>query len=512
MNIYMWLILILISFLSVTFLVRLHQIRQFKEYRYFRFYGYVLVLWSVITILRDVVHEPFFIYHLGFLIYPTVFLIVSFLYMTIKIYIGGQVGKLFKLFVLVFFLIDLGVSLTNSWHQLVLQLAYTSSISTEAFSTAPIGVFFYIHTLVCYLLMFMGLYYLLKLFIVNFKRERDMYPFIMFFSSILLGIILNIIHVFFSPFVIDPTYIFMVVVGVIMLNIFRNRDLRLILHANGNKDILDHSREMYIISTHQGMVIDCSRNLKVKYKELISAGVTLKDLKDKIRETSILYINDRELVDEFDSTKRYYHVKEQRIKMPHFRYFGRLTLLYEETADIKLINEMDRIMSHDLMTGLYNRNYFENQIPILENTNNNFGVIIIDVDGLKLHNDYLGHKSGDELLINFSNMMLQICNENEELIPIRLGGDEFLLIHKHGDLELLEKIAEDLTKKGLIEDPIKSIYFSYGISIRDKNKNKFSTVLRDADANLYIMKEKKIDAKKVLEKQFKALEAKITKS
>lgn len=508
MNIYMWVILILISFLSVAFLIRLHQIRQFKRYQYFRYFGYTLVTWSMINILRNVVIEPFFIYHLSFLIYPIVFLLTSFLYMTIRIYNGGEISKFFKVFTIVFFLADLILSLTNSLHHLVLQINYTNMITTDMFSTASIGILFYIHTLVCYILMFLGLYHLLKVFIINFKRDKDTYPFVLFFASIVLGIILNIIHVFFYSFVIDPTYVFMVVVGIIMLNIFRNRDLRLILYGTGNKDILDNTREMYIISTHLGQVIDCSKNLKIKFKDLIENGITLIELKEKLKETSILYLNERDLVGEFDSKKHYYHVKEQQIKMPHFRYYGRLTLLYEETSDIKLINEMDRIMSHDLMTGLYNRNYFENQIPLLDNTNHNFGLMIIDVDGLKLHNDYLGHKSGDELLIRLSNMMLQTCNEVEELIPIRMGGDEFLFILKQGNLEVLEKIAKEMTKNGKTKDPINSVYFSYGISVRDEKNSKFSAVLRDADANLYLMKEKKIAEKKKLEAYFKSLEEK----
>jgi len=275
---------------------------------------------------------------------------------------------------------------------------------------------------------------------------------------------------------------------------------------NGNKDILDNTRELYIISNHQEIVVDCSKEIKEKYQDLIEQGISLKELKTKLEEHSILYLNDKDLTKEFESDKRYYHIKEQRIKMPHFLYYGSLTLLYDETSDIKLINEMDRVMSHDLMTGLYNRNFFENQIPLLENADFNFGVMIIDVDGLKLHNDYLGHKSGDELLINFSNMMLKVCNQYEELIPIRLGGDEFLFIAKHGDMDTLNKIASDLTALGKNDDPVKCINFSYGISIRSRSNRKFSTVLRDADKELYVLKEKKVDEKAILEKYFKSIE------
>ncbi len=509
MNIYMWTLLIVASFMSVAFMISLQNIKQNKNYRYFRYYSYLLVIWSVISILRNVIEEPFLIYHLAFLIYPIVFLVTSFLYMTIKVYTGGTVNKYIKIFVAVFFVIDLGLSLTNSFHHLMLDLNYTSLIISRDFGQAGLGIFFYIHTLVCYTLMFVSLYELLKFFIIRIKRDKDIYPFILFSASIILGIILNIIHVFFTPFEVDPTFVFMVVVGVIMMDIFRKRDLKLLLNANENRDILDNIRELYIISDHLGMVVDCSKNLKNKYQELIDQGITLKDLKNKMKEKTVLYYSDKELNREFDPKKRYYHIKEQKVRMPRFKYFGRITLLYDETSDLKLINEMDRAMSHDLMTGLYNRNHFENQIPLLESSNNNFGVIIMDVDGLKLHNDYFGHKNGDELLIKFSNMLLNISNENSDLIPIRLGGDEFLLISKIGNKETLKEISEGLQELGKSDDPKKCICFSYGISVRTNKLDKFSQVLKDADKNLYIMKEKKIEKKIEMEAYFNSLDKSI---
>lgn len=487
-------------------MLHLQSIKKFKKYTYFRYLSYVLLAWTIVTILRVVVIEPFLIYHLTFMVYPIVFLTTVFLYLTVKIYLGNTINKYLKISLMIFFAIDLGLSLTNSFHHLLLDINYDSAITTAAFSTASIGIFFYVHTLACYILLFLGLYELLTVFISNFKRDRDLYPFVLLSSSIVVGVIMNIVHIFFYAFTIDPTYIFIIVVATILLNIFKNRDLNLIIDANGNKDILKRIREMYIISDHKGMVVDCSENIKLKCNDVLDQHPTLSKIKKELEKSSVLYTSDDQLPNEFDSSKKYYHVKEQRIKMPHFLYFGRITLLYDETSDIKLISEMDRIMSHDLMTGLYNRNYFESQIPILEGEAMHFGLIIFDVDGLKLHNDYLGHKSGDELLINFSNMMLRTCNKHVGLKPIRLGGDEFLIISENGNTDFLNQIASELTENGLSSNPVKSISFSYGVATRTRSNVKFSTVLKEADANLYVMKEDRKVVKETMEEHFKSIE------
>lgn len=55
---------------------------------------------------------------------------------------------------------------------------------------------------------------------------------------------------------------------------------------------------------------------------------------------------------------------------------------------------------HDPLTGLYNRTYFEQQIRrIQESRTRPVGIIVCDMDGLKLVNDTLGHNTGDRLLI-----------------------------------------------------------------------------------------------------------------
>ncbi|MCX7779554.1 MAG: diguanylate cyclase, partial [Negativicutes bacterium] len=54
---------------------------------------------------------------------------------------------------------------------------------------------------------------------------------------------------------------------------------------------------------------------------------------------------------------------------------------------------------HDPLTGVYNRAFFEAEMRRLAASPGRLGLIVGDVDGLKLINDTLGHDSGDQLLL-----------------------------------------------------------------------------------------------------------------
>ena len=77
-----------------------------------------------------------------------------------------------------------------------------------------------------------------------------------------------------------------------------------------------------------------------------------------------------------------------------------VAVVSKEITDLKRTEEKLKYLSlHDPLTNLYNRAYFEEEMHRLDN--NRFdvvGLIMCDVDGLKLVNDTLGHDRGDELL------------------------------------------------------------------------------------------------------------------
>ena len=77
----------------------------------------------------------------------------------------------------------------------------------------------------------------------------------------------------------------------------------------------------------------------------------------------------------------------------------------------------------DVLTGIYNRRFFEEKIKNMEDE---AGIAVIDLDDFKLHNDTYGHSAGDAALITTANIIKKYIRKTD--ILIRYGGDEFLLI------------------------------------------------------------------------------------
>lgn len=113
----------------------------------------------------------------------------------------------------------------------------------------------------------------------------------------------------------------------------------------------------------------------------------------------------------------------------------------------KLIHSRDSIqlVAHrDVLTGLSNRQYLvDNFAAIMAETskeNGYLGMIFIDLDNFKLVNDTLGHSNGDLLLAAVANRFRMAVGEHDKVI--RIGGDEFIVIHR-----MIEGDPKDSTEK-----------------------------------------------------------------
>ncbi len=107
------------------------------------------------------------------------------------------------------------------------------------------------------------------------------------------------------------------------------------------------------------------------------------------------------------------------------------TLVQVMVRDITYRKEMEEWLRylnlHDKPTGLYNRNYFEEEMERLQSGRfDPVGIVVCDVDGLKLVNDNLGHQAGDELLAAVANVLGRSFRSSD--IIARIGGDEFAVL------------------------------------------------------------------------------------
>ena len=97
--------------------------------------------------------------------------------------------------------------------------------------------------------------------------------------------------------------------------------------------------------------------------------------------------------------------------------------------------------SYDLLTGLANRRVlyeYREQIQELED----YCVYMIDVDNFKHINDTFGHDAGDRVLKSIGELLTECKYKMNKFLPVRWGGEEFVVVHCDADIGREEKIRQ----------------------------------------------------------------------
>ncbi len=153
-----------------------------------------------------------------------------------------------------------------------------------------------------------------------------------------------------------------------------------------------------------------------------------------------------------------------------------------EIAGQKMLERLVQISFSDMLTGVRNRNAMNDRVSeIVEGKNEielPFGVIFLDVNGLKTVNDTLGHTAGD-ILIKRAALILQELFEEGEIY--RAGGDEFVVFLPGCDKDtFFEKIYE-LKARSDGRDNI-----SYAVGAHHvESGNDIRGAMRTADEKMY---------------------------
>ena len=494
-----WVIYSLFAGLALIPVIKLDEVRTNKQYRVLWILSLLVFVWAILIGFNLTAENSFVLYYSRLLTYPIVFGISYAIFATFQMYIKHRTSKLFHFVALSFFFLDVLVVLTNSTHLWVLKISYDPNLTREVFNEVSRGWFFLVHTVVCYIILLLGFGRMLIYLAKKEKQAEDVFPFPMILISLVLGIGLNITHLFFIHFPIDPTFLFVVIVTFLLYTIIYKRDFNVNLILSSRKFLFSKMREMYVILDPERQVIEYSSNLMERFGHLgFREGDSVKEFFRKLKFESICYHDITEIKSiPYDSKRYYLHIEDQEYRIDRFRSKGALILLYDETLTVKMMHEIDEIKSHDLMTNVYNRSYFEENRDKYEKEHASMGLIMFDVDGLKLFNDYLGHREGDKLLIKFSNILLKLNQVYDDLIPVRFGGDEFVLVAKKADQKKMDDIMTRIIEGSTHQNKLENISFSYGMVIRN-HREPLHSMLKRADEKLYEMKESRIDYKREL--------------
>ncbi len=167
--------------------------------------------------------------------------------------------------------------------------------------------------------------------------------------------------------------------------------------------------------------------------------------------------------------------------------YGAIESIRDATEQKRSEEKMEFFSMYDVLTGIYNRARFETVIQQCENKQcGPIGIIMCDVDGLKLVNDTLGHKAGDQLLISAAQVLKKSFPQGEFIA--RVGGDEFSVLLPSADIARLEDAVCDINRE--IEtynqdNPGLPLSISLGYAFRKNDSVSIYELFKRADNNMY---------------------------
>lgn len=122
------------------------------------------------------------------------------------------------------------------------------------------------------------------------------------------------------------------------------------------------------------------------------------------------------------------------------------TSIRQNITDLKRVEELS---IRDGLTGIYNRRYFNERLPIYINAakrnNELISFAMLDIDFFKQYNDTYGHQKGDDVLIDVTSAINLLLNRSDDYF-FRLGGEEFGVLFKTPTKEQSERFAKKILR------------------------------------------------------------------
>lgn len=183
----------------------------------------------------------------------------------------------------------------------------------------------------------------------------------------------------------------------------------------------------------------------------------------------------------------------ETLKTPYYDHEGNVLGLIGISRDISLRKEKEQeiiyLNEHDVLTGLYNRAYFDQEHHKLDHEDHlPLSLIIGDINGLKLINDAFGHLEGDHLLVAIADILSSCCRKED--VIARIGGDEFCILLPNTDTNMaktlqdrISEACESYSSSANIQSHFTNI--SLGHATKTEKSEPFEKVFKMAEEHMY---------------------------
>ncbi len=153
----------------------------------------------------------------------------------------------------------------------------------------------------------------------------------------------------------------------------------------------------------------------------------------------------------------------------------------------RMENNLKYMSHHDGLTGLYNRHFFDLETRRMESgAFDPVGVVICDIDGLKIVNDTRGHFAGDELLKAGARILKDSFRDGD--VVARIGGDEFGVLMPGSNWNGIRAAIRRLDRAiGIYnaKNPMLPLHFSRGCAVRYARFKSLRETMGEADDRMY---------------------------
>jgi len=178
------------------------------------------------------------------------------------------------------------------------------------------------------------------------------------------------------------------------------------------------------------------------------------------------------------------------VDVTNIRQTTQLPFMKSDNApnNIFYLKDREKMYYKDKLTGLYNKNFFEEELSRLDTKRQlPISLIMGDINGLKLINDAFGHGMGDNALKKAAEIMASSFRD-EDIIS-RVGGDEFIILLPKTTKETALAIVERIKQKCEIStlDYVK-ISISFGVATKETEDEDINKILKKAEDRMYFKK------------------------
>ncbi|MDR0918431.1 MAG: GGDEF domain-containing protein, partial [Oscillospiraceae bacterium] len=186
-----------------------------------------------------------------------------------------------------------------------------------------------------------------------------------------------------------------------------------------------------------------------------------------------------------------------------------ILMLYSEITK-KRADNLGKLAYIDVITTMPNRASCEKLIAEIKaipaENRVSLGLIMFDMNNLKLANDFLGHQGGDIIIKDFG-LALKSLAEKHDIFAGRYGGDEFVMIFRGKTESLLKEITEELAvvieeRNKLMKLDVERIQYAYGFGYAPPEEEiTIDELIFKADKNMYTYKKNMKNKKSINESE-----------